>query len=241
MSDPGRPSASTGGDEREAQAAHAEDQARLPGPEHAETSADRVHRKDTAPFAATAGERVSAEPAERATRKWYIVHTYSGFEERVKETLRQRAEALDMGDAFGEIRIPTETVVEYKGGKKRETQRKFFPGYILVEMEMSDAAWHVVKNTPKVTGFVGTGRKPTPLSQDEVDKILEQVVTAKEKPKPKYVFERAEPVRITDGPFNNFTGVVDDVNLDRNTLKVMVTIFGRQTPVELDFSQVQKI
>jgi transcriptional antiterminator NusG len=174
-------------------------------------------------------------------RKWYIVHTYSGFEERVKETLRQRADALDMGSAFGEIRIPTETVVEYKSGKKRETQRKFFPGYILVEMEMSDAAWHVVKNTPKVTGFVGTGRKPTPLSQDEVDKILEQVVTAKEKPKPKYVFEKAEPVRITDGPFNNFTGVVDDVNLDRNTLKVMVTIFGRQTPVELDFSQVQKI
>jgi transcriptional antiterminator NusG len=189
-----------------------------------------------APVAPAAGE-----PAERAARKWYIVHTYSGFEERVKETLRQRAEALDMGDAFGEIRIPTETVVEYKGGKKRETQRKFFPGYILVEMAMSDAAWHVVKNTPKVTGFVGTGRKPTPLSQDEVDKILEQVVTAKEKPKPKYVFERAEPVRITDGPFNNFTGVVDDVNLDRNTLKVMVTIFGRQTPVELDFSQVQKI
>jgi transcriptional antiterminator NusG len=186
---------------------------------------------------------VAAEaPAPPARdRKWYIVHTYSGFEERVKETLRQRAEALDMGDAFGEIRIPTETVVEYKGGKKRETQRKFFPGYILVEMEMSDAAWHVVKNTPKVTGFVGTGRKPTPLTQDEVDKILEQVVTAKEKPKPKYVFERAEPVRITDGPFNNFTGVVDDVNLDRNTLKVMVTIFGRQTPVELDFSQVQKI
>jgi transcription termination/antitermination protein NusG len=212
--------------ELEAQAAHTED------PAAAEGSA----RPGAAPVAPTAGEA-----AERAARKWYIVHTYSGFEERVKETLRQRAEALDMGNAFGEIRIPTETVVEYKGGKKRETQRKFFPGYILVEMEMSDAAWHVVKNTPKVTGFVGTGRKPTPLSQDEVDKILEQVVTAKEKPKPKYVFERAEPVRITDGPFNNFTGVVDDVNLDRNTLKVMVTIFGRQTPVELDFSQVQKI
>ncbi|HVT57213.1 MAG TPA: transcription termination/antitermination protein NusG [Thermoanaerobaculia bacterium] len=187
------------------------------------------------------GARGEARAQGPRDRKWYIVHTYSGFEERVKETLRQRGEALDMGDAFGEIRIPTETVVEYKGGKKRETQRKFFPGYILVEMEMSDAAWHVVKNTPKVTGFVGTGRKPTPLSQEEVDQILEQVVTAKEKPKPKYVFEKAEPVRITDGPFNNFTGVVDDVNLDRNTLKVMVTIFGRQTPVELDFSQVQKI
>jgi len=174
-------------------------------------------------------------------RKWYIVHTYSGFEERVKETLRQRAEAMGMGEAFGDIRIPTETVVEYKGGKKREIQRKFFPGYILVEMEMTDAAWHVVKNTPKVTGFVGTGKKPTPLSQIEVDQILEQVTTAQEKPKPKYVFDRGEPVKIIDGPFNNFTGVVEEVNLDRNTLKVMVTIFGRATPVELDFSQVQKM
>lgn len=174
-------------------------------------------------------------------RKWYIVHTYSGFEERVAETLRQRAEALGMGEQFGEFKIPTETIVELKGGKKRETQRKFFPGYMLVEMEMSDPAWHVVKNTPKVTGFVGTGRKPTPLTQEEVDQILEQVVSAKEKPKPKYVFEKGEPVKIVDGPFNNFTGVVDEVNLDRNTLKVMVTIFGRQTPVELDFLQVEKV
>ena len=174
------------------------------------------------------------------SRKWYIVHTYSGFEERVKETLRQRAEALGMGEAFGEIRIPTETVVEYKGGKKKETQRKFFPGYILVEMEMSDAAWHVVKNTPKVTGFVGTGKKPTPLSEDEVNNILEQVVTTKEKPKPKHVYEHGEHVRIIDGPFTNFTGVVEEVNLDRSTLKVMVTIFGRSTPVELDFLQVNR-
>ena len=175
-----------------------------------------------------------------ADHKWYIVHTYSGFEERVKEALIQRADALDMADSFGEVRIPTETIVELKGGKKTETQRKFFPGYILVAMEMSDAAWHVVKNTPKVTGFVGTGRIPTPLSQEEVDQIVEQVVTAKEKPKPKYVFEKAELVRIVDGPFNNFTGTVEEINLDRNTLKVMVTIFGRQTPVELDFLQVQK-
>lgn len=173
-------------------------------------------------------------------RKWYIVHTYSGFEDRVKDSLIQRADALDMGDAFGEVRIPTETIVELKDGKKKETQRKFFPGYILVEMEMSDTAWHFVKNTPKVTGFVGTGRIPTPLTQDEVDQIFEQVVTAKEKPKPKYVFEKGEPVRIVDGPFNNFTGLVEEINLDRNTLKVMVTIFGRQTPVELDFLQVQK-
>jgi len=173
-------------------------------------------------------------------RNWYIVHTYSGFEERVQETLRQRAEAMGMGDAFGEIRIPKETVVEYKNGKKREVERKFFPGYILVEMEMSDPAWHVVRNTPKVTGFVGTGKKPTPLSPEEVAQILDQVTSAKEKPRPKYVFDKGEPVKIIDGPFSNFTGVVEDVNLDRNTLKVMVTIFGRQTPVELDFSQVQK-
>ena len=183
----------------------------------------------------------SAGQKEKADMKWYIVHTYSGFEDRVKETLRQRAEALDMGDAFGEIHIPTETIVEYRGGKKKETQRKFFPGYILVELVMSDAAWHVVKNTPKVTGFVGSGKNPTPLTQEEVDGILEQVVSAKEKPKPKYIFDKAEPVKIIDGPFNNFTGVVEEVNLDRNTLKVMVTIFGRQTPVELDFSQVQKL
>src|SRR6188508_1554341 len=178
---------------------------------------------------------------EAGQKQWYIVHTYSGFEDRVKETLTQRIEALGMREKFGEIKIPTETLVEMKGGKKREVQRKFFPGYILVEMEMSDDAWHLVKNTPKVTGFVGTGKKPTPLTEEEVNQILEQVVTAKEKPKPKYMFEKSEQVRITDGPFNNFTGVVDDVNLDRSTLKVMVTIFGRQTPVELDFSQVQKI
>jgi transcription termination/antitermination protein NusG len=184
--------------------------------------------------------------AQEAARKdeefrWYIVHTYSGFEERVKESLRQRADALGMAEDFGEIRIPTETVVELKAGKKRETQRKFFPGYILVQMRMSDAAWHVVRNTPKVTGFVGTGKKPTPLTQEEVDQILEQVVSAKEKPKPKYVFEQGEPVKIIDGPFSNFSGVVEEVNLDRNTLKVNVTIFGRQTPVELDFLQVQKL
>jgi transcriptional antiterminator NusG len=174
-------------------------------------------------------------------RHWYIVHTYSGFEERVRETMRQRADALGFGDKIGEIKIPMETIVELKGGKKRETQRKFFPGYILVEMEMNEDTWHVVKNTPKVTGFVGTGKVPTPLSEEEVNQILEQVVTAKEKPKPKYVFEKGEPVKIVEGPFSNFTGTVEEVNLDRSTLKVMVTIFGRHTPVELDFLGVQKL
>jgi transcriptional antiterminator NusG len=184
---------------------------------------------------------VSPTQAAAGKRHWYIVHTYSGFEERVRETLRQRADALGFGEKIGEIRIPMETIVELKGGKKRETQRKFFPGYILVEMEMSEDTWHVVKNTPKVTGFVGTGKIPTPLSEEEVNQILEQVVTAKEKPKPKYVFEKGEPVKIIEGPFSNFTGTVEEVNLDRNTLKVMVTIFGRHTPVELDFLGVQKL
>ena len=173
-------------------------------------------------------------------KQWYIVHTYSGFEERVKENLQQRVDALGMAEKFGEIKIPTETLVEMKSGKKREVQRKFFPGYILVQMRMSDPAWHVVRNTPKVTGFVGTGKKPTPLTQEEVDQILTQVVTTKEKPKPKHVYEHGEHVRIIDGPFTNFTGVVEEVNLDRNTLKVMVTIFGRSTPVELDFLQVNR-
>jgi len=186
-------------------------------------------------------EAAPQAPARDDEFRWYIVHTYSGFEERVKDALRQRADALGMAGDFGEIRIPTETVVELKAGKKRETQRKFFPGYILVQMRMSDPAWHVVRNTPKVTGFVGTGKKPTPLTAAEVDQILEQVVSAKEKPKPKYVFEKGEPVKIVDGPFSNFSGVVEEVNLDRNTLKVMVTIFGRQTPVELEFLQVQKL
>jgi transcription termination/antitermination protein NusG len=173
-------------------------------------------------------------------KQWYIVHTYSGFEERVRENLTQRIEALGMREKFGEIKIPTETLVEMKGGKKREVQRKFFPGYILIEMDMADDAWHLVKNTPKVTGFVGTGKKPTPLTPEEVDQILTQVVTTKEKPKPKHVYEHGENVRIIDGPFTNFTGVVEEVNLDRNTLKVMVTIFGRSTPVELDFLQVAR-
>ena len=175
------------------------------------------------------------------TARWYIVHAYSNFEKKVAEDIENKAKQKGLSGEIEQIVVPTEKVVEIRRGRKVDAERKFFPGYILIEMEMSDAAWHVVKNTPKVTGFVGTGKKPTPLSQEEVDQIVEQVVTAKEKPKPKYVFEKGEPVKIIDGPFNNFTGVVDEINLDRNTLKVMVTIFGRQTPVELDFLQVQKI
>jgi len=178
---------------------------------------------------------------EVAQKNWYIVHTYSGFENKVKESLEQRVQAYGLQGEIGEVLIPTEDVVEMRGGRKVVTSKRFFPGYILVEMNMSDHAWHVVKNTPKVTGFVGAGAKPTPLSKDEVDQILTQVKTAAEKPKPKYMFEKGEQVRINEGPFASFTGVVDEVNLEKNTLKVMVTIFGRSTPVELDFLQVEKI
>ncbi len=178
---------------------------------------------------------------EVATKNWYIVHTYSGFENKVKESLLQRVQAYGLQNEIGEVLIPTEDIVEKRGGREVKSARRFFPCYILVEMNMSDHAWHVVKNTPKVTGFVGAGTKPTPLSKEEVEHILEQVKTAAEKPKPKYTFEKGDHVRINEGPFTSFNGVVDEVNLDKNTLKVMVTIFGRATPVELDFLQVEKI
>ena len=176
-----------------------------------------------------------------ATKSWYIVHTYSGFENKVKDSLDQRKVAYGLQNEIGEVLIPTEDIVEKRGGKEVKSTRRFFPGYILVEMHMSDNVWHVVKNTPKVTGFVGAGNKPTPLTTEEVDHILNQVKTAAEKPKPKYSFDKGDQVRINEGPFTSFNGVVDEVNLDRNTLKVMVTIFGRATPVELDFLQVEKI
>ena len=179
--------------------------------------------------------------SKTATKNWYIVHTYSGFENKVKESLEERVKAYNLEDKVGEVLIPTEDVVEMRAGKKVVTSKRFFPGYILVEMDMTDDAWHVVKNTPKVTGFVGAGAKPTPLSKEEVEQILQQVKSAAEKPKPKYMFEKGEQVRINEGPFTSFNGVVDEVNLDKNTLKVMVTIFGRSTPVELDFLQVEKI
>ena len=175
------------------------------------------------------------------TKHWYIVHTYSGFEKKVAEALSQRVQAYGLQDEISEALIPTEDVVEMRGGRKVVTSKRFFPGYILVEMNMSDHTWHIVKNTPKVTGFVGAGNKPTPLSEEEVDKILQQVRVAAEKPQPKYSFVKGDLVRINDGPFTSFNGVVDEVNIDKNTLKVMVTIFGRSTPVELDFLEVEKI
>ncbi|MBI1750272.1 MAG: transcription termination/antitermination protein NusG [Acidobacteria bacterium] len=172
--------------------------------------------------------------------QWYIIHTYSGFEKKVKESLESRVAAFGLQDKIGQVLIPTEDVVEVRGGKKMVSPRMFYPGYVLVEMEMDDYTWHVVRSTPRVTGFVGTGQTPTPLSEEEVQNILHRAATPADRPKPKLIFERNEQVRIVDGPFANFTGVVEEVNADRSTLKVSVTIFGRSTPVELDFGQVEK-
>ncbi len=174
-------------------------------------------------------------------RKWFIIHTYSGFEQKVAESLRSRSQAFGYSDKIGQILIPTEEVVELRAGKKVTSKRLLYPGYVLVEMEMNDQLWHEVKNTPRVTGFVGGGNTPVPLSPDEVNSILYRQASSAERPRPKLTFEKGETVRINDGPFTNFSGKVDEVNPERNTLRVLVTIFGRATPVELDFLQVEKI
>ena len=181
-----------------------------------------------------------ADVTEEKKMEWYIIHTYSGYESKVKESIEQRFAALDKGDLLGEVLIPTENVMEMKNGKKVITAKKLFPGYIYIRMLLTDDGWHVVKNTPRVTGFVG-GRNPAPLTEDEINSILNQVHMAQEKPKPKFLFENSEKIKIIDGPFANFIGTVDEVNEDKGTLKVMVTIFGRSTPVELGFHEVEKI
>ena len=199
--------------------------------------------------AETNGDHEVAAIAEEAvpvveepnTKSWYIIHTYSGFENKVAESLRTRSIAFGFADKLGQILIPTEEVMELRNGKKVISKRMLYPGYVLVEIEMSDELWHAVKNTPRVTGFVGGGNTPVPLTADEVNGVLYRQTTAAEKPRPKLNFEKNETVRIIDGPFTNFSGKVDEVNTDRNTLRVMVTIFGRSTPVELDFLQVEKI
>jgi len=189
---------------------------------------------------ATAESTPAAEPPRNPNMKWYIIHSYSGFERKVKESLESRVQAFGLQEKIGKVLIPTEAVTEVRGGKKYTTERMFYPGYVLVEMDMNDHVWHVVKSTPRVTGFVGTGQQPTPLSEDEVNQIVYRVAEGKDKPKLKVKFEKNEQVRISEGPFATFTGVVDEVNEDRETLKVMVTIFGRATPVELEFGQVEK-
>ena len=183
----------------------------------------------------------TASKDEISAKEWYIIHTYSGFENKVAEGLMNRVQAYGLQEKIGQILIPTEDVVEMKGGKKVVSSKLFFPGYILLEMEMTDETWHLVKNTPKVTGFVGQGSKPTPLTPAEVDQVVHRVSTSDEKPKPKFIYGQGEMVKIVDGPFSNFTGVVEEVNLERSTVKVMVTIFGRSTPVELEFIQVEQV
>lgn len=205
--------------------------------------------------AAGAAEQVEAPPAatpepepvpdaeasvEPSNKNWFIIHTYSGFENKVAESLRTRSQAFGFADQIGQILIPTEEVVELRNGKKVTSKRLLYPGYVLVEMEMNNDLWHAVKSTPRVTGFLGGGNTPTPLSADEVNSILFRQATAAERPRPKLTFEKNETVRIIDGPFSNFSGKVDEVNPERNTLRVLVTIFGRATPVELDFLQVEK-
>ena len=173
--------------------------------------------------------------------KWYVVHAYSGYEKSVKRSLLERIERTEMEQHFGEILAPVEEVIEIKGGQKSSSERKFFPGYVLVEMNMTDETWHLVKSTSKVTGFVGgSGNKPAPITQKEVDGILGQIQEGVEKPKPKTLFELGEGGRVKDGPFMDFHGNVEEVNYDKSKIRVSVSIFGRSTPVELDFEQVEK-
>jgi len=219
--------------------------------EAVEVETEPVETPETAaesePEPAPAVEEAEVEAAppapaydESSPKKWYIIHTYSGFENKVAESLRTRSEAFGFADKIGQVLIPTEEVVELRNGKKVTSKRLVYPGYVLVEMEMSDALWHEVKNTPRVTGFVGGGNSPVPLSPEEVNQILYRQASSAERPRPKMTFEKNDSVRIVDGPFANFSGKVDEVNVERGTLRVMVTIFGRATPVELEFLQVEK-
>lgn len=184
----------------------------------------------------------NAAEEKRSTKHmaWFVVHTYSGFELKVKQGLEERVKSLGKEEALGEILVPSEVVVEMVQGKKRTRNKKFFPGYVLVQMEMNEEMWHIVKNTPKVTGFVGNGNKPSPVPDAEVASLTKQISEGSMEPKFKASFEKGENVRVTEGPFQNFNGVVDEVKPDKSKLRVLVSIFGRSTPVELDFSQVEK-
>jgi len=172
---------------------------------------------------------------------WYIVHTYSGFENRVKLALQEKVRSLGKEEFFGQIIVPTEQVVELVKGKKKTSSRKFYPGYIMVQMALTDETWHIVQDTHKVTGFLGGKMKPVPVSDEEVQRILTRMEDGRERPKPKFLFEEGDEVRVIDGPFNNFNGMVEEVKPDKAKLKVLISIFGRSTPVELDFVQVTKI
>ena len=175
------------------------------------------------------------------SKRWYVVHAFSGYEKKVQTALRERVDLAGMQEYFGEILVPTEEVVEMRGGQKRKSERKFFPGYVLVEMDLNDDSWHLVKETPRVMGFIGgKADKPAPITQKEADTILQRIEDSGDKPKPKTLFEPGEMVRVIDGPFNDFNGVVEEVNYEKSRLRVAVLIFGRSTPVELEFGQVEK-
>ena len=175
------------------------------------------------------------------SKRWYVVHAYSGFEATVKRSLEERIERAGVQEFFGDILVPTEEVVEMRGGTQRRSERKFFPGYVLVQMDMTDEAWHLVKDVPKVMGFIGgTGDRPAPITDREADQILNRMQDGVDKPKPKVLFEPGEMVRVTDGPFNDFNGSVEEVDYEKSRLKVSVSIFGRSTPVDLEFGQVEK-
>jgi len=209
----------------------------------AETAEKNQEPAEEAAVALEGESAATAEPppVKNENFRWYILHAYSGFERKVRESIESRVQAFGLRERVGRVMIPTEPVTEIVNGKKRTVERVFLPGYVLVEMELDNELWHVLKDTPKVTGFLGTGDKPVALSEEEVSSILFRSETAKDRPRMKIKFEKGEQVRITDGPFANFNGVVDEVNEDRETLKVMVTIFGRSTPVELEFGKVEKI
>ena len=194
-----------------------------------------------APGIDPAANPAAADAARNPNFKWYIVHSYSGFERKVKESIESRVQAFGLENKIGRVVIPTEPVTEIRNGKKYTVERAFLPGYVLVEMDLNDDVWHVVKGTPRVTGFLGTGQHPSPLTQDEVNQIVYRVNTAKDKPKLRVKFEKNEQVKITEGPFATFTGTVDEVNEDKQEVTVMVTIFGRSTPVKLEFGQVDKV
>jgi transcriptional antiterminator NusG len=173
-------------------------------------------------------------------QRWYIVHTYSGFENKVKASLEERAKATGMSESIGDVLVPTEKVVELVKGERRTSARKFYPGYVLVLMELNDDTWHLVKNTPKVTGFIGEKNKPIPISDEEALRIKAQMEEGAVKPKPKFAFDKGDEVRVIDGPFTNFNGIVEEVNPDKGKIRVLISIFGRATPVELEFVQVSK-
>ena len=173
--------------------------------------------------------------------KWYVVHTYSGFENKVKANLKERIKSLKQDDLFGEILVPMEKVIELKKGQKKTSSRKFYPGYIMVQMILNKETWHTVRNTAKVTGFLGGGSNPSPVPDEEAERIIKQMEEGITKPKPRYSFEEGDEIRVIDGPFSNFQGTVEEVKPDKEKLKVLITIFGRATPVELDFIQVNKI